>query len=191
MRILCPGWEDPLQEGTWQPSPVFLPGEFHGQRSPVGYSPRGCKESDTTEQLSIHHAHLVLFPLVSLDILPGFACISATLSAFRSLCILWVFFFFFFFIFSEFCHTLKWNKEFGVVLVIRESIRYEFILSQKVALSTTTIQLKSKYLLMTFDSQIWLLPPSHTTSCFIFRFAGNLPTTPVMFHHEHYKLVPL
>ena len=32
-----------------QPSPVFLPGEFHGQRSPAGYSPWGRKESDTTE----------------------------------------------------------------------------------------------------------------------------------------------
>ena len=31
---------------------VFLPGEFHGQRSLVGYSPQGGKESDTTEQLS-------------------------------------------------------------------------------------------------------------------------------------------
>ena len=30
---------------------VFLPGEFHGQRSPVGYSPWGCKVSDTTERL--------------------------------------------------------------------------------------------------------------------------------------------
>ena len=27
----------------WQPSPVFLPGEFHGQRSLAGYSPRGCR----------------------------------------------------------------------------------------------------------------------------------------------------
>ena len=35
-----------------QPTPVFLPGESHGQRSLVSYSPRGCKESDTTEQLS-------------------------------------------------------------------------------------------------------------------------------------------
>ena len=32
----------------WQPSPVFLPGEFHGQSSRAGYSPWGCKESDTT-----------------------------------------------------------------------------------------------------------------------------------------------
>ena len=32
--------------------PVFLPGEFHGQRSLVGYSPWGCKESDTTKRLT-------------------------------------------------------------------------------------------------------------------------------------------
>ena len=33
---------------AWQPTPVFLPGEAHGQRSLVGYSPQGLKESDTT-----------------------------------------------------------------------------------------------------------------------------------------------
>ena len=33
----------------WQPTPVFLLGKFHGQRSRVGYSPRGRKESDVTE----------------------------------------------------------------------------------------------------------------------------------------------
>ena len=38
----------------WQPTPVFLPGEFHGQRSLAGYSPRGLPESDTTEQLTLH-----------------------------------------------------------------------------------------------------------------------------------------
>ena len=32
----------------WRPSPVFLPGEFHGQRIWVGYSPWGGKEQDTT-----------------------------------------------------------------------------------------------------------------------------------------------
>ena len=34
---------------AWQPTPVFLPGESHGQRSLAGYSPWGRKESDTTE----------------------------------------------------------------------------------------------------------------------------------------------
>ena len=33
---LC--WEDLLEE-AWQPTPVFLPGESHGQRSLMGYSP--------------------------------------------------------------------------------------------------------------------------------------------------------
>ena len=33
-------------------TPVFLPEEFHGQRSLVGYSPWSCKESDMTEQLT-------------------------------------------------------------------------------------------------------------------------------------------
>ena len=32
------------------PTPIFLPGKFHGQRSPAGYSPWGCKELNTTEQ---------------------------------------------------------------------------------------------------------------------------------------------
>ena len=36
----------------WQPTPVFLPGEPHGQRSLVGYRPWGCKESDMTERLN-------------------------------------------------------------------------------------------------------------------------------------------
>ena len=36
-------------EGKQQPTPLFLPRESHGQRSLVGYSPQGCKESDTTE----------------------------------------------------------------------------------------------------------------------------------------------
>ena len=33
----------------WQPTPAFLPGEFYGQKSLVGYSPWGLKESDMTE----------------------------------------------------------------------------------------------------------------------------------------------
>ena len=37
----------------WLPTPVFWPGEFHGQKSLAGYSPWGCKESEATEQLSL------------------------------------------------------------------------------------------------------------------------------------------
>ena len=38
----------------WLPTPVFWPREFHGQRSPAGYSSWGRKESKTTERLSLH-----------------------------------------------------------------------------------------------------------------------------------------
>ena len=38
--------------GAWQPTPVFLPGESHGQRSLTTYSPQGWEESDTTERLT-------------------------------------------------------------------------------------------------------------------------------------------
>ena len=37
----------------WQPTPAFLPGEFHGQRSLADYSPWGHKQSDTAEQLTV------------------------------------------------------------------------------------------------------------------------------------------
>ena len=46
--MLYVGWND-LKEI----SPVFLPGEFHGQRSLAGCSPWGGKESDTTEILTL------------------------------------------------------------------------------------------------------------------------------------------
>ena len=42
------GWEDPWRR-KWQPTPVFLPGESHGQRSLVGYIPWDGTWSDMTE----------------------------------------------------------------------------------------------------------------------------------------------
>ena len=42
-----------LWSRKWQPNPVSLPEKFHGQRSLVGYSPWGCKESDTPEHSRI------------------------------------------------------------------------------------------------------------------------------------------
>jgi len=42
-----------LWRREWLPTPVFLPGEFHGQRSLAGYSPRGHKQLDTTELLTL------------------------------------------------------------------------------------------------------------------------------------------
>ena len=41
-------------DDKWQPTPAFLPGESHGRRSLVGYSPWGRKESDMTERLHGH-----------------------------------------------------------------------------------------------------------------------------------------
>ena len=38
----------------WHPTPVLLPGKSHRQRSPVGCSPWGLEESDTTERLPFH-----------------------------------------------------------------------------------------------------------------------------------------
>ena len=46
----------------WQSTPVLLLGEFHGQRSLVGYSLWGCKESDTTE-----HSTAQYLPMTNLD----------------------------------------------------------------------------------------------------------------------------
>ena len=43
-----------------QPTLGFLPGTFHGQRSLVGYSPWGVKESDRTDQLSMHARRICL-----------------------------------------------------------------------------------------------------------------------------------
>ena len=54
MWVRSLGQEDPL-EREWLPTPVFLPGEFHGQRSLVGYSPWGHKELDITERLTYTH----------------------------------------------------------------------------------------------------------------------------------------
>ena len=54
--------------GKWQPTPVFLPGESHGQRSLEGYSPWGCIESETTE--ATEHSHTVRTPIVNLRPLP-------------------------------------------------------------------------------------------------------------------------
>ena len=47
----------------WLHTPVFLPGKSHGQRSLTGYSPWGCKESDTMEQVNFSFYFLFQEPL--------------------------------------------------------------------------------------------------------------------------------
>ena len=44
-----------LWRREWQPIPVFLPEEFHGQKNLVDHTPWGHKGSDTTERLSLWH----------------------------------------------------------------------------------------------------------------------------------------
>ena len=48
----------------WQPTPVFMPREYHGQRSLVGYSPWGHTESDTTEATQHTRTHTSLLGLL-------------------------------------------------------------------------------------------------------------------------------
>ena len=50
-RVQSLGQEDPLEKEMAKSTPVLVPGKSHGQRSLVGYSPWGHKESDTTERL--------------------------------------------------------------------------------------------------------------------------------------------
>ena len=46
--VQSPGQEDPLEKEMAQPTSVFLPGKYHGQRSLAVYSPWVAKELDTT-----------------------------------------------------------------------------------------------------------------------------------------------
>ena len=56
-RSLSEFWELVMdRRRKWQPTPVFLPGESHGQRCLVGYSPWGRKESEMTERLHFTEA---------------------------------------------------------------------------------------------------------------------------------------
>ena len=54
MLIMCHFITEEFWRRWWHPTPVFLPGKSHGQRSLVGCSPWGHEESDTTERLHFH-----------------------------------------------------------------------------------------------------------------------------------------
>ena len=53
MQVRSLGQEIPLEKER-QPTPVFLPGKFHGEEPGESYSPWGRRELDTTERLSAH-----------------------------------------------------------------------------------------------------------------------------------------
>ena len=59
MQVWALGCEDPWSR-KWQPTPLFLSGKSHGQRSLAGYSPWGYKESAATE-----HKHILILDLPS------------------------------------------------------------------------------------------------------------------------------
>ena len=50
------GWDDPLEEGMATHSSIFS-GKPHGQMSPAGYGPWGCKKLDTAEATECAHTH--------------------------------------------------------------------------------------------------------------------------------------
>ena len=68
----------------WQPTPVLLPGKFHGWRNLVGYSPWGHKEPDTTELLHFCFSAYINCSQLSKQILGSLASVKKT--AFRNPC---------------------------------------------------------------------------------------------------------
>ena len=62
-RVQSLGWENPLEKEKWQPIPVFLLGEFHGQRSLAECIPWGQRESDPTEGLTHTHTHTHMYKI--------------------------------------------------------------------------------------------------------------------------------
>ena len=62
MRLQSQSREDPLGR-AWQPTPVFLLGKYHEQRSLAGCSLLGCKELDMTETTTHTHTHTLSLSL--------------------------------------------------------------------------------------------------------------------------------
>ena len=70
----------------WQPTPVFLPGKSHGQRSLVGYSPQGHKESDMTKRTHMRahthtHTHNAHLPFPKSEVPLGWRSVYSLLSS--------------------------------------------------------------------------------------------------------------
>ena len=73
--LSCPFLKQFVNAKLWrrkrQPTPIFLPGESHGQRSLAGYSLWGRKESDTTEATSLMQNWLNFIQLLCVKITLG------------------------------------------------------------------------------------------------------------------------
>ena len=67
-RVRSLGWEDPWRR-EWLITPVFLPGESHGQRSLAGYSPWGLRighNSAIKHKYNIKHTIFVMKLILNL-----------------------------------------------------------------------------------------------------------------------------
>ena len=64
-QILSLGQKDPLEK-EMEPTPVFLPREFHGQRRLAGYSAWNCKELDMAERLTFSLSTILCIHLLCL-----------------------------------------------------------------------------------------------------------------------------
>ena len=89
-QCMRPGFEPWVREipwrRKWEPTPVFLPGKFHGQRSLVGYSPWGCKRighnlaakqpkggwvpNSVFKQVALYHVNKLLDPILEIHTAP-------------------------------------------------------------------------------------------------------------------------
>ena len=104
--------EDPLEKEMatpsipwrrkWQPTPVLLPGKFHGWRSLAGYSSWGCKELDMTQWLHFHLTELIkcLDSIVSSKA-NRFAFLWKCRSPFEGMGDIWI---------TPYCVTWKYNN---------------------------------------------------------------------------------
>ena len=81
---LIPHWEDPLEK-RMATTPVFLLGEFHRQRNPVGFSPCGCRESDMTEQLTF-----ALFSYITYIYIYVCVCVCVCIHIYMCVCIIFL-----------------------------------------------------------------------------------------------------
>ena len=63
---------------AWQPTPVFLPGESHGQKSLVDYSPRGLQRTDTAERLTLSQSlpglTSPMYLFIGFNVFPALKC---------------------------------------------------------------------------------------------------------------------
>ena len=76
----------------WQPTPAFLPGESHGQRSMVGYSPHGRKELDMTKLLTLSFLLSYIYKIFGFSPPYSFSCTIIYIDFLSYKLCVWVFF---------------------------------------------------------------------------------------------------